>query len=105
MIGQFVQPFRLLKIIFLFFRDFYVQNEDVDAHTLKKNNVTDEDNSGGDKTLVPDRNRNSMVRMSTLSDELGTMVINSDTDDDATMKSLYIYLLIACVHNIYEIIN
>lgn len=44
----------------------------------------------GDQTLVPGmlKNGTTNTKMSTLTEELNTMVINSDeTDDEATMKS------------------
>lgn len=57
----------------------------------------------GDKTLVPEMLKNAgtlTTKMSTLTEELNTMVINSDdTDDEATMKSkcsdiiIFVFLL------------
>lgn len=47
----------------------------------------------GDKTLVPEMLKEAgslTTKMSTLTEELNTMVINSDeTDDEATMKSMF----------------
>lgn len=58
--------------------------EENTSKTLVRN---DDDN---DKTLVPGMLRSGTMntKMSTLTEELNTMVINSDeTDDEATMKS------------------
>ncbi|XP_018897926.1 serine/threonine-protein kinase 4 isoform X1 [Bemisia tabaci] len=56
-----------------------------------KSNLVEEDDTDS-KTLVPDSGTlinekgGTLVKGSTLAEELGTMVINSDTDDESTMK-------------------
>lgn len=56
------------------------------SRTLLRADIDD-----NDRTLVPDMLKNSgslTPKMSTLTEELNTMVINNDeTDDEATMKS------------------
>jgi hypothetical protein len=56
------------------------------SRTLVRTDMDD-----NDRTLVPDMLKNSgslSAKMSTLTEELNTMVINNDeTDDEATMKS------------------
>lgn len=56
------------------------------SRTLVRSDMDD-----NDRTLVPDMLKNSgslTTKMSTLTEELNTMVINNDeTDDEATMKS------------------
>lgn len=58
------------------------------SKTLVRGDVDD-----SDKTLVPEMLKNAgslTTKMSTLTEELNTMVINNDeTDDEATMKSSY----------------
>lgn len=45
-------------------------------------------------TLVPDKTQNhGTLIASQLAEELGTMVINSDPEDESTMKSEYIVCL------------
>lgn len=40
-----------------------------------------------DSTLVPDKSRGTSLKSNSLVEELRTMVINSDGEDDSTMKS------------------
>lgn len=60
------------------------------SKTLVRGEVDD-----SDKTLVPEMLKNAgtfTTKMSTLTEDLNTMVINSDdTDDEATMKSIHYF--------------
>lgn len=41
-----------------------------------------------DSTLVPDKSKGTSLKSNSLVEELRTMVINSDGEDDSTMKSM-----------------
>jgi serine/threonine kinase 3 len=43
-----------------------------------------------DSTLVPDKSKGTSFKNYSFVEELRTMVINSDGEDDSTMKSMYI---------------
>jgi len=47
-----------------------------------------------DSTLVPDKSKGTSLKSNSVIEELRTMVINSDGEDDSTMKSMYIKLLL-----------
>lgn len=54
--------------------------DDIDSRTM----IVD------DSTLVPDKSKGTSLLSNSLVDELRTMVINSDGEDDSTMKSMFI---------------
>ena len=67
-------------------KQFYIFNlfqddDEVDSKTMVQYSDCD---SG---TLVPDRQSGGTLVASALVEELGTMVINSDPEDESTMKS------------------
>lgn len=47
-----------------------------------------------DSTLVPDRSKGTSLKSNSFVEGLRTMVINSDGEDDSTMKSMYICVII-----------
>lgn len=66
----------LMKLIYILFVN---QGDDVDSRTM----IVD------DSTLVPDKSKGTSLKSNSLVEELRTMVINSDGEDDSTMKSLW----------------
>lgn len=46
-----------------------------------------------DSTLIPDKSKGTSLKSNVLVEELRTMVINSDGEDDSTMKSKYIRII------------
>lgn len=55
----------------------FTKGDDVDSRTM----IVD------DSTLVPDKSKGTSLKSNSLVEELRTMVINSDGEDDSTMKS------------------
>lgn len=50
-----------------------------------------------DSTLVPDKSKGTSLKSNLLLEELRTMVINSDGEDDSTMKSINTKLFIRLI--------
>lgn len=50
-----------------------------------------------DSTLIPDKSKGTSLKSNLLVEELRTMVINSDGEDDSTMKSRCIKIILKVI--------
>jgi len=42
-----------------------------------------------ESTLIPDKSKGTSLKSNSIVEEMRTMLINSDGEDDSTMKSIY----------------